>query len=352
MTASRSRRPGAKDATRAANRENQMSERVLVTGGAGYVGSVAAARLVGLGYKVLVYDDLSAGHAEAVPRGAAFEEGDIADGGRLARVLASFKPDVVMHFAAKALAGESYEDPLEYYRNNLGGGVSLVRAMLDQGVRAMVFSSSCSVYGEPARIPITEDVPKAPVNPYGETKIAFENLLTDCESAYGLKSVCLRYFNAAGATADRGEDHDPETHIIPNVLKVALGLESEVRVFGNDYGTKDGTCVRDYVHIEDLAQAHEQALGLLRDGRSDRINLGNGDGFSVLDVVKTCAKITGKKIPFKVLPRRPGDPAVLVASSDRARTVLGWRPVFSTLDEIVESAWRWHREHPHGYANR
>jgi UDP-glucose 4-epimerase len=329
-----------------------MAERVFVTGGAGYVGSVCSARLVALGYKVMILDDLSAGHAEAVPGGAAFERGDISDTPGLSRALASFKPDVVMHFAARALAGESYENPLEYYRNNIGGGASLLGAMLDQGVRSIVFSSSCSVYGEPGRVPISEGDRKAPVNPYGETKLAFENLLTDCERAYGMRSVCLRYFNAAGGTEERGEDHDPETHIIPNVLKVALGLAPEVQVFGDDYPTKDGTCVRDYVHIEDLARAHEQALGLLRDGLSERINLGNGDGFSVFEVVETCSKIVGKKIPFRVFPRRAGDPAVLVASADRARSVLGWRPAFTTLEPIVESAWRWHSGHPHGYANR
>ena len=328
-----------------------MAERVFVTGGAGYVGSVCSARLLDLGYDVMIYDNLSVGHVEAIPRGARFERGDISDAANLAGMLGSFRPDVVMHFAARALAGESYENPLEYYRNNVGGGVSLLRAMVDEGVKSIVFSSSCSVYGEPGRVPITEGETKVPINPYGETKLAFENLLADCDGAYGMKSVCLRYFNAAGAVAGRGEDHNPETHIIPNVLKAALGQAREVQIFGDDYPTKDGTCVRDYVHIEDLAQAHEQALGLLRDGRSDRINLGNGDGFSVLEVVKTCAKIVGREIPYKVFPRRPGDPAVLVASADRARSVLGWRPVFSTLDAIVESAWRWHKGHPHGYAN-
>lgn len=329
-----------------------MKERILVTGGAGYVGSVCSDHLLGLGYRVLVYDNLSAGHREAVPDGALFERGDLADTNLLARVFESFKPDFVMHFAAKALAGESYEKPVLYYRNNLADGFNLVETMLRHGVKAIIFSSSCAVYGEPRRIPITEEEAKMPVNPYGKTKLAFENLLEDCDNAYGLKSVCLRYFNAAGAARERGEDHDPETHIIPNVLRAALGLGGELQVFGDDYPTEDGTCVRDYVHISDLALAHEQALGLLRLDRSDRINLGNGDGFSVLDVIKTSEKMTGKRIPFKVLPRRKGDPAVLVAGSARAKSVLGWQPTCTTLEAIIESAWRWHREHPNGYKGR
>jgi UDP-glucose 4-epimerase len=326
-----------------------LAERVLVTGGAGYVGSVCANRMLELGYQVLVYDNLSTGHAQAVPGDAALERGDIADRVRLSGVLAAFKPDVVMHFAANALVGESYENPLLYYRNNVAGGLSLVETMILHGVRSVVFSSSCSVYGQPERIPITEDQPKAPLNPYGRTKLAFENMLEDCEQAYGLRSVCLRYFNAAGASGSRGEDHDPETHIIPNVLRVALGLAPRVEIFGDDYPTADGTCVRDYVHIEDLAQAHEQALKLLRQGRSDRINLGNGEGFSVLDVLKASERVSGKPIPFAVKPRRRGDPAVLVASADRARRVLGWKPAYTGIDSIIESAWRWHRDHPIGY---
>jgi UDP-glucose 4-epimerase len=329
-----------------------MAENVLVTGGAGYVGSVCTEHLLGLGYRVLVYDNLSAGHREAVPGGAHFEKGDLADVDLLEAVFESFRPDFVMHFAAKALAGESYENPIVYYRNNLAEGFTLVETMLKYGVKAIIFSSSCSVYGEPKRIPITEEEAKVPVNPYGKTKLAFENLLEDCDNAYGLKSVCLRYFNAAGATRDRGEDHDPETHIIPNVLRAALGLGGELQIFGDDYPTQDGTCVRDYVHISDLALAHQQALSLLKQGMSDRINLGNGDGFSVLDVVRTSERVTGKRIPFKVLPRRKGDPSVLVAGSARARSVLGWRPAYTTLEAIVESAWRWHREHRYGYKAR
>lgn len=326
-----------------------MAERVLVTGGAGYVGSVASSRLVALGYEVLIFDNLSAGHREAVPAGATFEKADLADRDHLFQIFRSFRPDVVMHFAAKALAGESYDEPLVYYRNNVANGLNLVEAMVHHDVRSLVFSSSCSVYGEPAVVPITEDLPKAPINPYGKTKLTFEHILDDAERAHGLKAVCLRYFNAAGASGPFGEDHSPETHIIPNVLRVALGLDAEVSVFGDDYPTEDGTCVRDYVHIEDLAQAHEQALGLLRGGKSDRINLGNGRGFSVLEVIKVSENASGKRIPFKMHPRRLGDPAVLVASSARAVAVLGWRPAYPTLEAIIESAWAWHREHPRGY---
>jgi UDP-glucose 4-epimerase len=329
-----------------------LAEKVLVTGGAGYVGSASVERLLALGHRVAIYDNLSMGHRQAVPASAVLEVGDLADPRRLGEVFKSFRPDVVMHFAALALAGESYERPTIYYRNNVANGVNLLEAMIEAGVKSMIFSSSCAVYGEPGRVPITEDQPKLPVNPYGKTKLAFENLLEDCENAYGLKSVCLRYFNAAGATALLGEDHEPETHIIPNILGVALGRAGEIEVFGGDYPTGDGTCVRDYVHIEDLAQAHEQALGLLRQGRSDRVNLGNGDGFSVMQVIKVAEKVSGKRIPFKMAPRRKGDPAILVASSTRARSLLGWRPVHDSLEDIVESAWRWHREHPYGYGGR
>jgi UDP-glucose 4-epimerase len=221
--------------------------------------------------------------------------------------------------------------------------------MLGHDVKALVFSSTCAIYGEPERIPMTESDPRKPINPYGRSKLAFEHLLEDCDAAYGLKSVCLRYFNAAGAAAGLGEDHDPETHLIPNVFKSALGLREELVVFGDDYPTPDGTCVRDYVHIADIADAHEKALNLLRGGTSEKINLGNGTGFSVFDVIKTAEKVAGRPIPYRVSARREGDPAVLVASADRAGEVLGWRPAYASLDSIMASAWEWHVEHPHGY---
>jgi UDP-glucose 4-epimerase len=326
-----------------------LAEKVLVTGGAGYVGSVCVAHLLEKGYEVAIYDNLSTGHKETVPDVVSLEVGDLSDRERISGVISNFKPDFVMHFAASCLVGESYENPVRYYRNNLANGANLVEAMVDHNVKAMIFSSSCAVYGEPKRIPMQEGDPKNPTNPYGETKLAFENLLADCDIAHGLKSVALRYFNAAGAADGLGEDHDPETHIIPNVLKVPLDLKSHVPVFGDDYPTQDGTCVRDYVHVSDLAAAHELALGLLRQAKSDRINLGNGNGFSVLDVIRVSEKVTGKPIPLKVSARRKGDPAVLVASSARASDVLGWQPRYTSLEDIIGTAWMWHREHPHGY---
>ena len=328
-----------------------MADRILVTGGAGYVGSVCVEHLIGKGYEVAIYDNLSTGHRVAVPEGAALHEGDLADRKRLSEVISGFRPDFVMHFAASCLVGESYENPIIYYRNNVTNGANLIDVMLKHDVKALIFSSSCAVYGEPQRIPMEEDDPKKPVNPYGNTKLAFENLLEDCDSAYGFRSVSLRYFNAAGATDRFGEDHDPETHIIPNVLKVPSGEVPGVKVFGADYPTEDGTCVRDYVHVRDLAAAHEQALGLLRQDRSDRINLGNGKGFSVMEVIKTSEQVTGTVIPFEVSPRRKGDPAVLVASSAKAARVLGWKPSYASLESIIETAWKWHREHPRGYGS-
>jgi UDP-glucose-4-epimerase GalE len=331
--------------------EGPLAEKILVTGGAGYVGSVCAAHLLERGYEVTVYDNLSAGHREAVSGRAVLEVGDLADRARLSEVFRSHEPDFVMHFAASCLVGESYRNPILYYRNNVANAANLVDVMLEHDVRAMVFSSSCAVYGEPERVPMTEDDPKNPINPYGRTKLTFEHLLEDCDAAHGLKSVALRYFNAAGATADLGEDHDPETHIIPLVLKVLLGLSPRVEVFGDDYPTPDGTCVRDYVHVSDLAQAHERALGILRNGESDRINLGNGNGFSVFEVIKASERVTGTSVRFEVAGRREGDPATLVASAARAADVLAWQPSYTSLEAIIETAWKWHKEHPHGYGS-
>ena len=326
-----------------------MDERILVTGGAGYVGSVCVAGLREEGHEVLVYDNLSTGHREAVPEGVRLEIADLADTERLSGVMSSFRPAFVMHFAASALLGESMSKPLDYYANNVTNGHRLLRAMVDHDVKSIIFSSTCAVYGEPEHIPMTEDDPRKPINPYGRSKLAFEYLLEDCDAAYGVKSVCLRYFNAAGAAAGLGEDHVPETHLIPNVLRAALGLREGLAVFGDDYPTPDGTCVRDYVHIADIADAHEKALEILRGSQSDKINLGNGKGFSVLEVIKTVESIVGKAVPYKVSGRRKGDPAVLVASAEKAGNVLGWRPAYPSLESIIESAWEWHREHPHGY---
>ncbi len=326
-----------------------MKERILVTGGAGYVGSVCVANLKDRDYQVLVYDNLSTGHRASVPEGVMLEVADLAESERLSGVMSSFQPDFVMHFAASALLGESMSKPLDYYANNVTNGHNLLRIMVEHDVKSLVFSSTCAIYGEPERIPMTESDPRRPMNPYGRSKLAFEHLLEDCDAAYGLKSVCLRYFNAAGAEAGLGEDHSPETHLIPNVLKTALGLREKLVVFGDDYPTPDGTCVRDYVHIADIADAHEKALDVLRRRTSEKINLGNGTGFSVLDVIKTAEKVAGKAIPYRVSARREGDPAVLVASADKAGKVLGWRPAYASLGSIIESAWKWHVEHPDGY---
>jgi len=328
-----------------------VAEKILVTGGAGYVGSVSVDLLARRGFDVVVYDNLSEGHREAVPDGVPLEVGELSDEGRLRGLLEKFGPQFVMHFAASALVGESNGNPLKYFENNIANGVRLVRSMLAAGVKSIVFSSSAAVYGEPSEVPISEGHTKSPVNPYGYTKLAFEQFLDYCEAAYGLHSVCLRYFNASGAAGGLGEDHDPETHLIPNVLGPALGRLDKFSVLGDDYETDDGTCVRDFVHVSDLADAHVRALELLRQARSDRINLGNGKGFSVLEVIKVAEKVTGKAIPYEFAPRRKGDPAVLVASAERAGKVLGWAPEYASLEDIVRTAWDWHSSHPDGYGS-
>jgi UDP-glucose 4-epimerase len=328
-----------------------VAEKILVTGGAGYVGSVSVDLLVERGYEVVVYDNLSLGHREAVPGGVPLVVGDLADEAKLGGALGDLKPAFVMHFAASALVGESYENPLKYFENNITNGVKLIRSMLAAGVESIVFSSSAAVYGEPVEVPIREEHVKAPVNPYGCTKLAFEQFLEYCEAAHGLHSVCLRYFCASGATHVLGEDHKPETHLIPNVLAPALGKTDKFRVLGDDYPTPDGTCIRDFIHVSDLADAHVRALELLRQGRSDRINLGNGKGFSVMEVIKVAEKVTGESIPFEIAPRRKGDPATLVASAERAGRVLGWTPEYTSLEDIVRTAWEWHRTHPRGYCS-
>ena len=321
--------------------------KVLVTGGAGYIGSVTTELLLDQGHDVLVFDNLERGHAEAVDPRAHFFKGDLRFREPIQRAVQEFKPDAVVHFAAFALVGESMEDPILYYRNNVEGGIHLVEAMLLGGVRKIIFSSTCATYGQPEIMPMTEDLPQHPTNPYGSSKLMLEKILLWCRDQNGLQPVFLRYFNACGATAKFGEDHKPESHLIPNALRVALGKQAKMKVFGNDYDTPDGTCIRDYIHIVDLAQAHILAL---MGAHTGAFNLGSGSGHSVLEVIRTCREVTGHPIPVEVLPRRPGDPARLVAAADKAKRVLGWQPRYPDIRSIVEHAWTWHKSHPNGYA--
>ena len=323
--------------------------RVLVTGGAGYIGSVVAEELVRDGHHVVVYDSLYKGHREAVVPGAEFIQADVTDGDTLRRTLIDQRIESVIHMAADSLVGESVEEPAKYYRNNVVAGLSLLDAMHQASVTRLVFSSTAATYGEPLKQPITETDQTAPTNPYGETKLAFEHVLRWYESAYGIHYASLRYFNAAGATTLCGESHDPETHLIPIVLQVAAGQRPHVTVFGDDYPTRDGTCVRDYIHVVDLARAHILALGIL-DERSAIYNLGcGGDGYTVREVIETAKQVTGRDIPVETGVRRQGDPAVLIASSDKIKKELGWQPALQDLRVIIESAWSWMQTHAHGY---
>jgi UDP-glucose 4-epimerase len=325
--------------------------RVLVTGGAGYIGSVVAEQLVADGHEVVVYDNLSKGHQDAVVEGAELIEGDLIDVEMLNRTLNDRAIEAVIHMAASSLVGESVDHPSKYYHNNVIAGLVLLDAMLACDVRQLVFSSTAAVYGEPEAQPIEESAPAKPTNPYGETKLTFEHALHWFDRAYGLHYASLRYFNAAGATVNCGEDHDPETHIIPITLQVAAGKRPAVEIYGEDYPTPDGTCIRDYIHVVDLARAHIQALDALGEG-SRIYNLGcGGAGYSVKDVIETARRVTGREIPTNTGPRRAGDPAILVASSDRIRSELGWEPQFQNLELIIDSAWRWMQEHPDGYAD-
>ncbi|HSE19450.1 MAG TPA: UDP-glucose 4-epimerase GalE [Pyrinomonadaceae bacterium] len=315
--------------------------RVLVTGGAGYIGSVVTEELVNDGHDVVVYDNLSKGHRGAVVKGAAFVEGDLLDRDKLRQTLNDNRTDAVIHMAAFSLVGESVEKPAKYYQNNVVAGLVLLDTMRDCGVSRIVFSSTAATYGEPEAQPIFETAPTNPTNPYGETKLAFERAMHWYEKAYGLRYASLRYFNAAGASERCGEDHDPETHIIPITLQAATGKRPHVEIFGDDYPTSDGTCIRDYIHVIDLARAHILALDVLSE-RSAIYNLGcGGDGYSVRDVIETARRVTGKEIPVRMGPRRAGDPAVLIASSDKIKSELGWQPKFQDLGLIIESAWRW-----------
>jgi UDP-glucose 4-epimerase len=321
---------------------------VLVTGGAGYIGSVVVEELIRDSHDVTVYDNLDKGHRAAISSSAQFVEADLLDTDRLRQTLQESKADAVIHMAASSLVGESVQEPAKYYRNNVVAGLSLLGAMKDVGVNRLVFSSTAAVYGEPAKQPIEESDPTGPTNPYGESKLSFEHALRWYEKAYGIHYASLRYFNAAGATERSGEWHDPETHLIPIVLQVAAGMRNEVQVFGDDYPTRDGTCVRDYIHVVDLARAHILALGILGE-RSAIYNLGcGGDGYTVKEVINVAREVTGKEIKVTMGPRRPGDPAVLIASSQRISQELGWSPRFQDLRKIVESAWSWLLRHPKG----
>jgi UDP-glucose 4-epimerase len=306
--------------------------------------------LLDRGFKVIVLDDLSTGHRHAVARGAGFVQGGVGNRELVSALLERERIEAIVHLAAFALVAESVAQPQKYVTNNVTAARVLLEAAVRAGVRRFVFSSSCATYGHPARIPITEDTPLAPVNPYGETKRDFERLLAELGPAHGMGVVSLRYFNASGATAERGEDHDPETHLIPNVLSAAMGKREAVEVYGTDYPTADGTAIRDYVHVTDIADAHLRALEVdIENGAPVAVNLGTGTGRSVRDVVEAARRATGRPVPVAEKPRRPGDPPELVAAVARARTVLGWRAVHSSLEEILDSAWRWHQAHPHGY---
>lgn len=327
--------------------------KILVLGGAGYIGSHTVSELVDAGEEVVIADNLETGHIEAVNPKAKFYEGDIRNREFIDSVFENEKIDAVIHFAANSLVGESMANPLKYYDNNLYGTKVLLESMVSHGVGKIVFSSTAATYGEPESIPILETDRTEPTNPYGETKLSMEKMMKWTGVAHGLRYVALRYFNACGAhkSGEIGEAHNPETHLIPLILQVPNGQRESVSIFGTDYDTKDGTCVRDYIHVTDLAQAHILAVKYLADGgESNVFNLGNGVGFTVKEVIETARKVTGHPIPAVESPRRGGDPAKLIASSEKARKVLGWNPEHAGLEEIIESAWKWHKTHPHGYA--
>ena len=325
---------------------------VLVTGGAGYIGSATVDLLRGHGQQVVVLDNLFRGHREAVDPDVPFYKGNVGDTDLVSRIVRDHNIDSCIHFAALAYVGESVTDPAMYFDNNVRQGLMLIEALRQSGVKHFVFSSTCATYGEPKRIPIPEDHPQWPVNAYGWSKLIIERALDSYDRAYGFRSVALRYFNACGATACRGEHHDPETHIIPCVLEAARGVRPFVSIYGGDYPTPDGSAIRDYIHIVDLGMAHIQALDYLKSGgASEFINLGNGLGYSVLEVVQTARQVTGKQIEQRIEPRRPGDPSRLISESGKARRVLGWSPAIPELSKIISSAWEWHLAHPKGYTS-
>lgn len=319
---------------------------VFVTGGAGYIGSVCVEELLEADHEVTVYDNLTEGHPSAVDTRALFIHAKLSDEANITQALRDAHAEVVIHFAASALVSESMQDPGKYFRNNVANGQTILDACIKAGVRKFVFSSTCATYGMPERMPMTEDLPQNPINPYGESKLMFEKMLQWYSRIYGLEFVAFRYFNAAGASAQFGEHHRIESHLIPNVLKVALGLAPHVEIYGTDYPTPDGTCIRDYIHVIDLAQAHILAM---EPGRQGFFNLGNGSGYSVREVINACERTSGQAIAIQEKPRRPGDPPRLVASAEKAIRDLGWKPQFPKLDQIIDTAWKWHSANPYGY---
>lgn len=328
---------------------------ILVLGGAGYIGSHAVDQLINKGYEVVVVDSLLTGHRAAVHPAAKFYEGDIRDKAFLSGVFEREAIEGVMHFAAFSLVGESVEKPLKYFNNNVYGMQVLLEVMQEHDVKHIVFSSTAATYGEPEVVPISEEMPTNPKNPYGESKLIMEKMMKWCDDAYGMKYVALRYFNVAGAKADAsiGEDHDPETHLVPIILQVALGQRGALKIFGDDYATPDGTCVRDYVQVEDLIAAHILALEYLKAGNDSNVfNLGSNNGYSVKEMLEAAREVTGKEIPAEIAPRRAGDPAKLVAASEKAKTVLGWQPAYTDVKEIIRTAWNWHVSHPKGYDDK
>jgi UDP-glucose 4-epimerase len=328
-----------------------MADGVLVTGGAGYIGSVVTSQLLAKGCDVFVYDNLSHGSRRAIPSGAKFVNGDTGDRGTLDRIFREQRIDAVVHLAASIEAGESMQVPEKYFRNNTANSLTLLEVMLEHKVKRLVFSSTAALYGTPERTPIEENDPLHPTNAYGESKLLVEQMLAWLHRIHGLRYASLRYFNAAGAAGEQGEDHVPESHLIPLTLQVALGKREHIAIYGTDYSTPDGTCVRDYIHVSDLASAHVLVLEALRERDKLIYNLGNGRGFSVRKVIETARRVTGHAIPARDVARRPGDPAVLVASSDKIQRELRWQPQFTSLESIVSSAWEWRRAHPDGYGS-
>jgi UDP-glucose 4-epimerase len=321
---------------------------IFVTGGAGYIGSICVEQLLDSGHQVTVFDNLTEGHRLAIDERAKLVEGDLRVPESIGQALREAAPDAVMHFAANALVGESMTNPSKYFINNVYGGVNLLDGMIAAGIKRFVFSSTCATFGPPDTVPMDETLPQRPINPYGESKLMFEKVLRWYDEIHGLKFVALRYFNAAGATEHFGEDHRIETHLIPNILKVALGQRPHAEIYGTDYATPDGTCIRDYIHIVDLAQAHILALNT---ESSAFYNLGTGGGNSVAEVIECCRRVTGHAIPVVEKERRPGDPPRLIAASGKIQKELGWQPKYQSLDAIIESAWAWHQRHPDGYGD-